>query len=431
MHLGRAEQQVSQSLYFSMEEARKKEEDKEAAGKTGWLNGVMEAKKKAEGKNKLLKWGMTGAGFIVGGVALGLTGGLAAPAVIPILSGLGIGIFAGAGGVVGLGFLFGLAGGGLAAYRTEKRFQAIEEFGFEKIGEKEEKEEGLPDIPALDVTICCAGFLVNPEEYISIFAPMYSSPHVDAYAVKCETEAYLNAGKKLDHYVRNYLIKVGTIEVLKRTALAAVLGAVALPMTVYKTASMTLDNDFQRTRDKAAKAGVLLADVLSKRVQGGRPVTLVGSSLGAITVFNCLLELRKMGLHDLVYDAILISAPLSPSYTEWELARSVVAHNVYNVWSDEDFVLAIVARLHSLVSTKMTYKVAGLQATDAKGIVNVDISDILGGHLELAAKMSAILERVKDVDEGKEITIKKKSKEERERDLKEAEAKEGKLVDSE
>lgn len=66
--------------------------------------------------------------------------------------------------------------------------------------------------------------------------------------------------------------------------------------------------------------------------------------------------------------------------------------------------LAIIARLHTLISTRLSFGVAGLQAIEFTNlgndqdaartavIENVDLSDILGGHMELAAKMPVILE---------------------------------------
>ena len=65
--------------------------------------------------------------------------------------------------------------------------------------------------------------------------------------------------------------------------------------------------------------------------------------------------------------------------------------------------LAIIARLHTLISTRLSFGVAGLQAIEFTNyqdaartavIENVDLSDILGGHMELAAKMPVIMERV-------------------------------------
>lgn len=69
--------------------------------------------------------------------------------------------------------------------------------------------------------------------------------------------------------------------------------------------------------------------------------------------------------------------------------------------STNDWVLAIIARLHTLISTKLSFGVAGLQAVNvghgADGtpvVENIDLSDILNGHLELAPKMAQVLAKI-------------------------------------
>jgi len=66
-------------------------------------------------------------------------------------------------------------------------------------------------------------------------------------------------------------------------------------------------------------------------------------------------------------------------------------------------VLAIIARLHSLISTKLSFGVAGLQAVELGNSVegqgpvlieNINLSDILKGHFEPAPKMTQVLERI-------------------------------------
>ena len=79
----------------------------------------------------------------------------------------------------------------------------------------------------------------------------------------------------MHHLAASFLIGKGISEIIKRTALAAVFSAIALPTTVYKTATKALDNDFQQATDRAHKAGIILADVLEKGVQGNRPTILV------------------------------------------------------------------------------------------------------------------------------------------------------------
>lgn len=77
----------------------------------------------------------TGAGVIAGGVLIGVTGGLAAPAIAALLAPLGIGgILAGGAAPVVLGTLFGVGGGGLAGRRVRERWRGVEEFSFVEVG---------------------------------------------------------------------------------------------------------------------------------------------------------------------------------------------------------------------------------------------------------------------------------------------------------
>lgn len=66
---------------------------------------------------------------------IGVTGGLAAPAIAALLAPLGIGgLLAGGAAPVVLGTLFGVGGGGLAGRRVRERWRGVEEFGFVEIG---------------------------------------------------------------------------------------------------------------------------------------------------------------------------------------------------------------------------------------------------------------------------------------------------------
>lgn len=113
---------------------------------------------------------------------------------------------------------------------------------------------------------------------------------------------------------------------------------------------MSLDNTWMQAQDRAKKAGRLLGEVLEKRVQGERPVVLVGTSLGALTVLHALLYLASLtdsgtaGVPAYVESAYLISLPAAPTPEEWVKVRSVVARRVVNAYSESDWVLAGVVR---------------------------------------------------------------------------------------
>lgn len=70
-----AEKAIAQFLYFEMREKEKEEAGKGISSKGEWDEATQAYKQENEKKNSTLKWAATGAGFVLGGVAIGLTGG--------------------------------------------------------------------------------------------------------------------------------------------------------------------------------------------------------------------------------------------------------------------------------------------------------------------------------------------------------------------
>ena len=67
-----AEKAIAQFLYFQLQAAETEQGGKE---KRDWDQAASAGREEASGKRKALKWAATGAGFVLGGVAIGLTGG--------------------------------------------------------------------------------------------------------------------------------------------------------------------------------------------------------------------------------------------------------------------------------------------------------------------------------------------------------------------
>lgn len=154
------ERAISQALFFQFQQQSEADQRKVDAparpsgggggGGRRWDDAAREYRDRAAKKGNALKWAATGAGVVLGGVAIGLTGGLAAPAIAAGLGTFGITAFSGAGGAVLIGTLLGLGGGGLAGYRTHRRMKGLDEVSFEPI--KEVGHEDMPQIPSLTAT---------------------------------------------------------------------------------------------------------------------------------------------------------------------------------------------------------------------------------------------------------------------------------------
>ncbi|POW04868.1 hypothetical protein PSTT_10085 [Puccinia striiformis] len=388
-----AEKLVAQELFFilqktqedtqaegdgdgSLVDERAEEEEGEKSNESKLSKGSKAAIRAAAGKKKWLRY-----------LGAGLSGGA-------------LGFLATSGGAILIGTLFGLAGGGLVGYRAQRRLKGIDEFTFERLSDQDGGLDGdLPHIPSLHATIVMTGFLLTPTEYKDPWISTLSKTidRRDVYALKVETEALLAAGKDLESYVRDILLQHGATEIIRHTILASVCAALLLPASIYKAAVMALDNEYQRTRDICQKAGILLADMIEQRAHGARPLTLIGSGMGSITIFKALLELSKRGRgagEFMIDQVILICSPLSPSPVEWKTVRRMTTRRVVNVYSKNDWVLAILARLDSLLSARRVAHVAGLRDLKLPHISSVDISDLVQGHLELSSKIPLILERI-------------------------------------
>ncbi|KAG8739847.1 hypothetical protein FRC10_005042 [Ceratobasidium sp. 414] len=209
------------------------------------------------------RWAATGGGIVLGGVAIGLTGGLAAPALVPLIPFLS----ASAAPMV-LGSLFGIAGGGLAGNRVRRRWGGVEYFEFEQISgegegsarqnapayavyrrkggsdgdkkadEKLEQARGRPIPPSLVATVCIPGIVLESEdEGLNAYRDalrILSNPTRDVFVLRHSPDVMLSTGETLNTWTRTMLLTGAGMEILAQTAFNAVLAAVALPMTIYR-----------------------------------------------------------------------------------------------------------------------------------------------------------------------------------------------------
>ncbi|TLS27749.1 hypothetical protein PpBr36_00550 [Pyricularia pennisetigena] len=360
---------------------------------------LMSAEAEAEKRRKEGQAGRfwkVGLASVAGAAVIGITGGLAAPVVAGAIGGLmgsvGLGGLASFLGVFWMngalvGTLFGAYGAKMTGEMVDQYAREVEDFGFLPLKEEWGREYSQTEKGSrrLRVTIGINGWLNTKEDVTKTWRSLGDDSEV--FALRYEMASLLALGNSLETLVTSYAWSMVKSEIIRRTALAA-LGAALWPIALLKTAS-NVDNPFSRAKNRSEKAGMILADALINKVQGERPVTLIGYSLGARVIYSCLESLAERKAFGLIEQVVLIGAPIPSDLDRWQKIRSVVSGKMFNVYSENDFILAFLYR-----ATSIQLGVAGLQpVTDVDGVENLDLSDAVSGHLRYPGLVAKILTR--------------------------------------
>ncbi|KAI5310817.1 hypothetical protein KEM55_000969 [Ascosphaera atra] len=370
-------------------------------------------------KSKSSKKWKIGVASAAGAIAVGLTGGLAAPMVAAglgtLMGGLGMGagyLGAVAGSSVLVGGLFGAYGGRMTGRMMERYAKEVEDFAFlpvqstkrpsvgkgstvskekSRVQSEEEKNEiemmKSAGTRRLRVTIAITGWLTEESDFVEPWRVLGDDSEV--FALRWEYEALFNLGNSFWSLVKTGAWSAGTKVAAKNTVFGPMLGAVLWPMGILKLGAL-VDNPFKIGSRRADKAGEILADAIINKAQGERPVNLVGYSLGARVIYSCLKSLADRKAFGLVESAILIGAPCPSDPPGWVKMRSVVSGRLVNVFSSRDAILKFLFR-----ATSLQYGIAGLSAVKrVDGVENYDMTDTVSGHLRYHDMIGSILETV-------------------------------------
>jgi hypothetical protein len=183
-------------------------------------------------------------------------------------------------------------------------------------------------------------------------------------------------------------------EILRRTLFAALREAL-WPLALLKVARI-IDNPFSVAKARSDKAGEVLADAIINKAQGERSISLIGYSLGARVIYTCLMTLADRKAFGLVESVVLLGCPAPSDSKDWRKMRSVVAGRLVNVYSENDYILGFLYRTSSI-----QFGVAGLRPAEfVKGVENVDVSDLVDGHLRYRFLTGTILKKIgfEDID---------------------------------
>ncbi|KFY93931.1 hypothetical protein V500_03472 [Pseudogymnoascus sp. VKM F-4518 (FW-2643)] len=372
------------------------------------MSAEEEAKKRGEENQTARRWKVGLAG-IAGAALIGITGGLAAPLVAAglgtIMGGLGLGATAAAGllgalaqsGVI-VGALFGAYGGRMTGQMMDMYAKEVEDFAFLPLRGSTRKARKTAEIPAEDrrlrVTIGISGWLTQREDIISPWRALGHQSEI--FALRWELDALMSLGTSMESVLKSAAWTVAKKEIIARTIFGSLMFAL-WPLSFLK-ASKVLDNPFSVAKNRADKAGLVLADAIINKAQGERPVTLIGYSLGARVIYSCLMSLAERKAFGLVESAVLLGAPCPSDGPFWRAMKSVVSGRLVNVYSENDYILGFLYRTSSI-----QLGVAGLQQIgDVSGIENVNVSGIVSGHLRYQYLVGVILQKIgwEDIDRG-------------------------------
>lgn len=352
-------------------------------------------------KKSWAKWkrgGIIGAAALTGGALMAITGGLAAPAIaaglsalaptlgtlIPVIGASGFAAAASAAGTVAgsvaVAASFGAAGAGLTGSKMARRIGGVDEFEFKSIGENQNQGR-------LAVEILVSGFVFDEEDFVKPWQGQ--NDNLERYALQWESKHLIAVSTA----IQDWLTSRVAMELMKQgamlTVLSTLLTALAWPATLL-VATDFIDSKWTIAINRSDKAGKLLAEVLRKGLQGNRPVTLIGYSLGARVIFKCLQFLAETEqTAELVERVVLLGAPISIRDENWKAARKMVSGRFINAYSTNDWMLGLAFR-----ASMFTQGLAGIQATDHPGIENVDITDLIEGHSSYLWATQDILDRL-------------------------------------
>ncbi|KAG9256047.1 uncharacterized protein F5Z01DRAFT_535654 [Emericellopsis atlantica] len=363
-----------------MESSNVDEKDKQAT-----MSAETDAAKKRQ-ENKFGRYWKVGLASVAGAAVIGVTGGLAAPLVAGALGGVLGGI--GLGGVASflgifwmngalVGALFGAYGAKMTGEMMDKYAKEVEDFKFIPLQEEWGKDysqetKDQQQNRRLRLTIGINGWLNEEADIVKPWRAL--STETEVFALRYEMKTLIALGTAFSDLVKSAAWNTFKSEVIKRTVFAT-LWAALWPIQVLAAAS-NVDNPFSQGLNRSRKAGKLLADALINKVQGERPVTLIGYSLGAAAIHACLQTLAERRAFGLIESVVIIGAPAPAASSHWRTLRTVVSGKIFNVYSENDMILGFVYRMYSL-----SMGVAGLQAIkNVDGIENLDLSDVVSGH---------------------------------------------------
>ncbi|KAK1363507.1 Transmembrane and coiled-coil domain-containing protein 4 [Heracleum sosnowskyi] len=353
-------------------------------------------------QSRWAKWrrgGIIGAAALTGGTLMAITGGLAAPAIAAgfgalaptlgtMIPGIGASVFAAAAtaagsaaGSVAVAASFGAAGAGLSGTKMARRTGSIDEFEFKVVGDPRKKGR-------LAVEMLISGFIFEEDDFVKPWEGQ--TDNSERYALQWESKHLIAVSTAIQDYLASSLAYTFMQQGAMLTVLNSLVTALIWPAALLSLTSF-IDIKWSVAVDRSDKAGKMLAEeVLEKGLQGQRPVTLLGFSLGARVIFKCLQSLSESENNaGLIERVVLLGSPIAIQDENWEAVRKMVSGRFINAYSTNDWTLGVAFR-----ASLMSQGLAGIQPVDVPGIENVDVTEVIEGHSSYLWATKQIIEQL-------------------------------------
>ncbi|KAF2806710.1 DUF726-domain-containing protein [Mytilinidion resinicola] len=369
-------------------------EMQEAADKENWNEDEHMANRKKMARNRRLVF--MGLATVGGSLVIGLSAGLLAPVIGAGLAAgfttIGVagtgGFLAGAGGAAIVTTTGVLSGGTVAVRAANRRTGAVKTFEYRP----------LHNNKRVNLIVTISGWMNGKIDDVRLPYSTVDPVMGDIYSVFWEPEMLQSMGDTINILATEALTQ-GLQQVLGSTILTTLMGALTLPIVLTKL-SYLIDNPWTVSQARADAAGLILADSLIDRNLGSRPITLVGFSLGSRVIIACLRELARKGAYGLVQNVYLFGTPLVAKKDDYVRAKSVVPGRFVNGYATNDWILGYLFR----ATGGGISRVAGLAAVDVPGIENINVTEIVKGHMAYRAAMPKLLREVGWLVESDEFT---------------------------
>lgn len=272
---------------------------------------------------------------------------------------------------------------------------------------------------------------------------------MELYTVSWEQDLLLQLRESAKELTKDLAMK-GAEQIIKKTVLATLMSAVAIPSTLLGLTSF-IDEKWILANERADEAGILMAESLLMSTAGHRPVNLIGISFGARMIVSCLTELSRhqqkwekeqqciqdnkwgkllkaggdairKSINDsvtskrgssnstnetnqssasylrepasIVENVILMGCPATVKPSTWKSMRGMVAGQLVNCHAGNDTMLSLMYRIKN-PTTALLNPPVGITQVKECGVTNFDVSDMIDtNHGDYCLVVKDILDRV-------------------------------------